>query len=593
MPISIGRDDENDLPIEDNRLSRRHCRIVEGSDGIAVEDLASSNGTYVNGERADRVLLNLGDTVRIGFTDLNVEWDPTGGAKGRGRRGRLDAEQSRALIAENHRLHRVLSLTKAVASAGDEETLLRLIVDSALEITGAERAFLFLVTLRGLHFRVARDRDHNDLEDPQEMISQSIASEAVETGRPVVTDDAGGDARFSGGQSVAYLRIRSVICVPLKVRDGPLGALYLENSDITAQFTTEDVALVTTFCDYVALTVSAARGVTAIRKREEQLHRSRERIGRLNGKLKALLRRQSRELAGVRADLNLSRQELGLRYDAASIVGESPAMRKVLIVIDQLLESNRSVLVRGESGSGKETVARVLHYNGPHAAHRLVTLACADVPADLLETQIFAFLDNPQGGTLLLDEVEALSDAVLNKMASAETTVRVVGTSINGDIDAAARFRDALKVVDVALPPLRERPEDVLPLFEHFLDTLCAEQEVERPDVQPALIDRLHAHTWPGNVRELRAEVSRLLTLHRGVLSPELLSLPVFSGDPNAVLPTELPAGGLKEMVEHLEKRVIADVLERESGNKTRTAAALGLSRLGLRKKIERYGLAD
>jgi len=626
LPITIGRDADNDIPLDDTKLSRRHCRIVRSPEGFVLEDMESSNGSYVNGERADSQVLSAGDTITIGITTLNVEWDSDLEPPKR-KRGREETVEVKELTEENRRLRRLVNLTKAVAAASDEESLLRLILDSAIELTGSERGFLFLVTLHGLDFKASRDSHGKDLDHPGEMISHSIASEAVESGRPVVTEDAGGDARFAGGRSVAFLRLRSVLCVPLKVKDGPIGAIYLENSDVTAQFHAEDVPLVTSFCDFVAMTIAKTRNLEALKKREEQLRRSRERIGRLNARLKSLLRTQSHELAGVRADLDVSRHELGIRYDYSSIVGQSPAMRGVLAVLDRVMESELPVLVTGESGTGKELMARAVHYNGRHREGRLVAVNCAAVPADLIEAEFFGreagaftgadeavpgLFEQADGGTLFLDEIGAmpldlqakllrvLESGELRRLGGSETIhvkVRSVSAS-NSDLRAMARdgaFREDLFYriagVELALPPLRERLEDVPALFDHFLENLCVDQEIERPDVDAEVIDRLQAYPWPGNVRELRNEVERLLALHRGVITPDLLSLAVYSGDPDAVPPTQLPEGGLKQLVEALERRVIADTLKRVSGNKTRAAALLSLSRLGLRKKIERYGI--
>ena len=161
----------------------------------------------------------------------------------------------------------------------------------------------------------------------------------------------------------------------------------------------------------------------------------------------------------------------------------------------------------------------------------------------------------------------------------------------------AGEFREdlyyRLNGVTCRLPPLRERPEDIPALIDHFLDLFCAEQDLERPMIDPEVLDRMGNYPWPGNVRELRNEVQRLVTLQRGVISPDLLSLPVFAGDPETTPPSQLPPGGIKEVVENLERRVILDTMRRVEGNKTRAAALLGLSRLGLRKKLERYGLKD
>ncbi|MEE8107121.1 MAG: FHA domain-containing protein, partial [Planctomycetota bacterium] len=358
LPVTLGRDDDNDLTLDDAKLSRQHCRIVREPSGLVLEDLKSSNGTYVNGAPTHRHQLRAGDTVLIGVTPLDIEWDsdiaPAPAAREPAPRGTDLPEPGEGdeVARENHRLRQLLRLAKSVASERDEDVLLRTILDSAIQLTGAERGYLFLITLNGLDFRVARDAAGLDLEEAAENISQSIARAAVESGRPVMTEDAGGDARFAGGRSVAFLKLHSVLCVPLKVPDGPLGAIYLENRSITSQFHPRDVPLVTAFGDFASIAVSAARSLEILRKREEQLQRSRERVGRLNARLKTMLRQQSHELAGVRADLTLSRQELGLRYDYTSIVGQSTAMRNVLALLDRIIGETIPVLITGESGTG-------------------------------------------------------------------------------------------------------------------------------------------------------------------------------------------------------------------------------------------------
>jgi len=611
LPITIGRDQDNDLHVEDVNLSRQHCRILRTKEGIVVEDLHSSNGTYVNGARTQRQILSAGDTILIGVTTISVDWDPTIAPSQPKRRP--DAVEAQALAEENRGLRRLIAVTRMIASEESEENLLRRIVDSAVELTGATSGYLFLVTLHGLDFRVARNARGQDLEHPQEKISRSIAREAIESGRPVVTEDAGGDSRFASGQSVALLGLHSVLCVPLKVPDGPLGALYLEHGKITSQFRAVDIPLVAAFADFAAIALAAARNLAALKAREEQLRQSRARIGRLNARLKQLLRRQAQELEGVRADLALSKHELGMRYDYSAIVAESPGMRGVLSLLDRIVETNVPVLLIGETGTGKELIARALHHNGPRRNAPFVAVPCASIPEALFEAELFGggpgadgakgLLAQAEGGTLFLDDVEAIPKALQKRVldalgAAAEgATMRTIAASAH-PLDEAIKAGDFLPELHARLagatcrlPPLRERAEDVPALFDHFLDSFCAEQEVERPTVHPQVIDRLQAYPWPGNVRELRLEVQRLLALQRGHITPELLSHAVFSGDPEAAPPTTLPKGGLKELVENLERRLLVDTLRRVNGNKTRAATILGLSRLGLRKKLDRYGL--
>jgi two-component system response regulator HupR/HoxA len=245
-----------------------------------------------------------------------------------------------------------------------------------------------------------------------------------------------------------------------------------------------------------------------------------------------------------------------------------------------------------------------------------VAVACASIPEALFEKELFGgapgadgppgLLAQAEGGTLFLDDVRAIPLPVQKRLIEAlregeerKVSIRTVAATeqpLEEAVKSGAflpELHARLAGVVCRLPALRERKEDILALFDQFLDTFCTEQEIERPPVHAQVMDRLQGYPWPGNVRELRHEVQRLLTLQRGSITPDLLSHAVFSGDPAAAPPTNLPAGGLKELVENLERRLLVDTLRRVGGNKTRAAAMLGLSRLGLRKKLDRYGLAN
>jgi len=623
LPVTIGRDPDNDLPLEDNRLSRHHCRIIRTPEGIVVEDLESRNGTFVNGVPTRRHLLSAGDTVMIGGTPLSVEWES--GLVPEPKRKKPPAPPG-ASEREGPRLRELLELIKALARERNEETLLRRILDGAIGLMGAERGFLFLVTLQGLDFRAARDGNGNDVERPAEMISRSIARQALESGRPVITDDAEGDSRFAGWSSIAFLKLRSVVCVPLKVPDGPIGALYLEDRRTMSHFESKDLPLATALADLSAIALSAARTSATLRTRDEQLRLARDRVARLSERLRSLLGKPLRRPTGRGED---TAQAEALRHDFRGIIGRSAALQGALTLVDRLVESDLPVLLVGESGTGKELAARTLHANGSRRAGRFVCVPCAAIPTELVETELFGheagaytgaskaregLFEQADGGTLFLDDVGDLPLEAQGKLLRAleNGEVRRVGGSEVRHVSVrtvAATRKDLLALTKeggfredlyyrlagavVPLPPLRERPEDTPLLFEHFLDGFVAEQGLTRPSVSPEVLDRMQAYPWPGNVRELRNEVQRLLLLRRGTITPDLLSFQVYSGDPGATSPAALPPGGLKEMVESMERRMIVDTLRRLKGNKTRTAALLGLSRLGLRKKIERYGLKE
>ncbi len=316
------------------------------------------------------------------------------------------------------------------------------------------------------------------------------------------------------------------------------------------------------------------------------------------------------------------------------IVCASPAMRRVLEIADRVAKSDATVLITGESGTGKEAVARRVHVRSPRAEGPFVAVNCAAIPGELLESELFghargAFTGavrerlgkfrQAERGTLFLDEVgelplslqakllRVLQEKVVDAVGSdrpVPVDVRVVAAT-NQDLSRAIRqgsFREdlfyRLNVVEIRVPPLRERPEDIPLLVEHFLVELGAGREVSvPPEVMRALADR----PWPGNVRELRNACERLLILCRGdEVSPEDLP-PVPGGGAFREAAADeassgsgpewppLPPGGLSLV--DLEKRVIERALRLKGGNITQAAAYLRVPRHILVYRIEKFGI--
>jgi two-component system response regulator HupR/HoxA len=300
-------------------------------------------------------------------------------------------------------------------------------------------------------------------------------------------------------------------------------------------------------------------------------------------------------------------------------------MRSVLRLVDRVTDLTIPVLVVGESGTGKELIARAIHFNGPRRRGRIVGENCAAVPESLMESEFFGYqrgaftganrdhaglFEQADGGTLFLDEVGEMSPDMQKKFLRVleEGEVRRLGakkplkvdfrlvSATNRDLGEMlrdGRFREDLYYriagVVIELPALRTRKEDIPALVAHFLE------EGVRPGgpslrLEPAALELLVAYEWPGNVRELRNEVQRISALQvGGAITPEHLSSRILAYRPPD--PDRRADGGLKAMVEDLERRVIRASLLRHGWNKSRSAAELGLSRLGLRKKLERYGL--
>jgi two-component system response regulator AtoC len=326
----------------------------------------------------------------------------------------------------------------------------------------------------------------------------------------------------------------------------------------------------------------------------------------------------------IRENRALKRQ-LGSQVQLSSLVGRSPAMLEVYKKIAMVSDSRSTVLIYGESGTGKELVAKAIHHNGPRTNQRFLAVNCGALTESLLESELFGHVrgsftgafgntrgifEEASGGTVFLDEVAEMSPALQVKLLRTleEQEVRRVGSNrpipIDVRIIAASnrnlaerveegKFRQdlyyRLRVIEIALPPLRERTEDVPLLVEHFLKKL--EHERERTfSVTPQALSVLVSYAWPGNVRELENALEAAVALTRaGVLTPEDLPPKVRAEFHDASRLEDLYAN--LPSLEELERRYLAHVLRMTRENKARTAGILGISRKTLYRMAERFKL--
>ena len=312
-----------------------------------------------------------------------------------------------------------------------------------------------------------------------------------------------------------------------------------------------------------------------------------------------------------------------------ALLGTSPAMRRVYDLLDRIGDSNATVLITGETGTGKELVARALHERGRRRAGAFVAVNCAALPEPLLESELFghvrgAFTDahaarkglfvQATGGTLFLDEIGELQLALQAKLLRALQTrkLRPVGgndevpfdvrliVATNRDLESAVeeeRFREDLffrvNVIQVEMPALRVRGGDILLLAQHFVERYAAQAEKRVVGLAPECAERLLAYVWPGNVRELENCIERAIALTRGeTIGVEDLPEKIRGFRRSHVLvssddPSELPP------LEEVERRYILRVMEAVGGNKTLAARVLGMGRKTLYRKLEQYGSGD
>jgi len=330
----------------------------------------------------------------------------------------------------------------------------------------------------------------------------------------------------------------------------------------------------------------------------------------------------------LRAENRRLRDELDQRYQFDNIVGRGPAMREIFQTVERVAPTRATVLLAGESGVGKDMIARALHQHSPRKNHAFVKINCTAIPENLMESELFGYekgaftgattskpgkFEQADQGTAFLDEIgdvpgniqvkllRVLQERQFERLGSNVTRnvdVRVIAAT-NVDLRAAlesGRFREdlyyRLNVVPINIPPLRDRKEDIPFLAIHFVNKLSKELGTEAKEISPAALDRLVEHPWPGNVRELENTIERSLVLANGeVLQPGDIRLEAPRGQtpsPSVQQSPLLPEG---ETLEHWEQMIIREALRRANGNKSQAARMLGLTRNALRYRLSQMGM--
>lgn len=326
--------------------------------------------------------------------------------------------------------------------------------------------------------------------------------------------------------------------------------------------------------------------------------------------------------------------------ESSALIFSDPAMRAVLKLADQVAPSDASILITGESGTGKEVMARYIHAHSKRATKPFISVNCAAIPENLLESELFGHekgsftgaiarrigkFEEANGGTLLLDEISemhprlqakllrAIQERVIDRVGGSQPVkvdIRLLATS-NRDMQEEVRkgnFRDdlffRLNVMALELPPLRQRPADIAVLAEHFMRKYAEANGVQITGIAPEVVDTLRSHEWRGNVRELENTMHRAVLLAQGpVIGPEAIMLTGGRGIPvSALQPQSAPVGGVAakaaagvtsalvgRTVAAVERDLIIDTLQHCLGNRTHAANILGISIRTLRNKLKQY----
>jgi len=615
--ITLGRANSNRIILKDELCSREHAEVHFAEGRWCLRDLKSLNGTRINGEPLLEIdwELSPGDEFQVGKTrfvyvdsldelpNLPVA-EPQDQEEGLSIKKRLGQTRFMTPVPDDNppggegtvvgrrNLSRDLSLLYRLAldmgSATSPEELARTVLDGLLEAVPAEVGAL-LTLKEGRELEVTAHRHRDPSIKIYNRVSEFVTNEVLASREAILAEDVARDRYLRNRESLTHLGATSLICAPVIFGTKILGLIHLYCTDPHKALGAEDLEF----------TMAVAKQLGAVShqmQRQESL---------------------SYENRALRDQLHVE----------SELIGASEAIKSIEEKVGRVAGTNATVLIRGESGVGKELVARALHYSSARKEGPFICLNCAAITETLLESELFghekgAFtgatdkkigkFEAAHQGTIFLDEIGEMAvntQSKLLRVLEGHPFERVGGsTQIKVDVRVVAatnqpleknlqegKFRRdlyyRLQVVEITVPPLRERGDDVPLLADHFFKRFIRETGRRIRGLTPAALRKMEQYHWPGNVRELRNVVERAVALGRGpFLDAEdiwLSSLPAggpvaAAGEPEAYEPLPL---------EEIEKRYILRTLDHTEWNKSQAATILEIERSTLDRKIKGYNL--
>lgn len=641
--FSVGRAPNNHIILQDDRCSRNHCEVYLEGQEWRVRDLGSRNGTNVaNGLIQGEYVLEPGDIIRIGRSQLKFVHDlakafpeASGGTldlttEGKnGEQAPLDPDemtiqepttithrrgqtkffklQDQEEVADIPKVGRAAAklcrLAFELAKSQDVKTVAELALAGVFEEVAVDAGAVLL-----LPRNFSKEPAGSELENiasqsttklPYYPISPFLAATVLREGEAVLARNIMGDSNLSRRDSKGEIHATSVICAPIRRGKKVFGLLHLYSTQTGKTPDADDLEFTLAVAD------TAAVALHNLSRRQEL----------------------TENLIQVRSENLQLRERLGVQSE---IVGKSPLMGRIAEEIARAAATKVTVLIHGESGVGKELVARAIHYSSPRRKGVFVCLNCAALTESLLESELFghekgAFtgaterkigkFEAAHNGTLMLDEIGEMSPTIQAKflrVLEGHPFERVGGSEpVKVDVRAIAatnrdlekevtegRFRRdlyfRLNVLAIHVPALRKRPEDIPELCLFFLQKFIAETGRKIKGFTPRAMEQLTRYRWPGNVRELRNVIERAIVLcQHDVIDQEdlLLSKLSTAGDTQ-----ELPQPAdqfVPVSLDEMERRHILATLNALGWNKSQAASMLGIERSTLDRKIRRYQIEE
>jgi len=571
---SIGKAGANDVAIDATSLQAHHAQVVFDGRDFSVTPVDSGATVLVNGKKKRKSKVFHNDKLTLGDVELVFSlYDETA------TRDAKPAEEM-SYTSEIEGMMKLSDFNRRLLEIREIPEQIEALLDAVIEVVHANKGFVILLRDGDPEIAAARNVDRETIPDAVTQLSDSILRKCIDTRQPLIVSDAVNDTMFNSSQSVLNLQLSSVMVAPLIAQGQLLGLIYVGNDNVVNLFEQASLEVLTVFAGQASLILQNAILLN-------QLTTDRDRIAE-----------------------ELDAQKFG------DIIGSCPSLQQVFRRVEKVAAADINVLITGETGTGKELFAREIHRRSNRKEGPFIVVNCGAIPENLMESELFGHVRGAftgavstrqgsfqaaNGGTLFLDEIgetplalqvkllRALQERVVVKVGDTKpesVDIRVLAAT-NRDLDVSIKdgtFREdlyyRLNVVNLHLPPLRERGDDIVILAKYLLKKYAAEFDAKVNGFTPKALEAMRNYDWPGNVRQLENRIKKAIVLaDKTLIGSDDLDL--GAGQQRAVVP-------LTQAREDFTRSYILEVLERNGGNRTRTARDLGVDPRTVFRYLER-----
>ena len=575
---TVGRSKSNDLTVDDPSMMPQHAHLLADGKSHMISSLDPKATIVVNGRPRRNYGLTDGDIITLGKTEFTYD----------GREGAIKElteapipNKKKAGKTDDARFDRLFRFADRLLAGQPLQNLFKTLLDAVIEATGADKGFLVVFQEGKVTIPAARNVDKVDLGDNLDQISDTIIARVIKERRPLIISDALSDSILGQSKSVVDLKLSSVMCVPMISRGLLIGVLYVGNDRIADLFTEDDLEQLTIYTAWASIIVQNALLLDHLRTDNERL---REALARGTGK----------------------------------IIGSCADMKGVFRMVERVARTDISVLILGETGTGKELVAREIHAQSERAKGPFISINCGAIPENLLESELFghakgAFtgavaqkigkFEAANEGTLFLDEIgemplqlqvkilRVIQERAIERVGEVrlrDVDIRIISAT-NKDLDAevkSGRFREdlfyRLNEIPIVLPPLRDRGDDVPEIALHLLLRFSADYSGKAKGFSTEALRAMRNYFWPGNVREMENRIKKAVVMgDRPLVGPDDLGFTADEVRPHFK--------SLSEAREDFQVDYIREALMAHNWNKAQTAKSLDVDPRTIFRYVEKF----